>query len=176
MFGTALGFGAFVMIVLTVTQLVFRVMRVTLTEWVGDTVPLVRNMHVSSIISMVLDAGAGAHRHVGLPLADVRRLEPADGGALSLLVVTVWLKSEKRNPSYALYPMLFMYFTTLFATLRDGAQPLRHDRGEPEHERAAGGGRVGDDRGRRAAGRRRARSSGGTGSRPTERYRRRNRR
>ena len=34
----------------------------------------------------------------------------------SLLVVTVWLKSEKRNPSYALYPMLFMYFTTLFAT------------------------------------------------------------
>ena len=26
--------------------------------------------------------------------------------ALSLLVVTVWLKSEKRNPSYALYPML----------------------------------------------------------------------
>jgi carbon starvation protein CstA len=37
--------------------------------------------------------------------------------ALSLLVVTVWLKSEKRNPSYALYPMLFMYVTTLFATI-----------------------------------------------------------
>jgi hypothetical protein len=31
--------------------------------------------------------------------------------------VTVWLKSEKKNPSYALYPMLFMYFTTLFATV-----------------------------------------------------------
>jgi carbon starvation protein CstA len=37
--------------------------------------------------------------------------------ALSLLVVTVWLKSEKKNPSYVLYPMLFMYFTTLFATV-----------------------------------------------------------
>jgi len=37
--------------------------------------------------------------------------------ALSLLVVTVWLKSEKRNPSFALWPMLFMYITTLFATL-----------------------------------------------------------
>ena len=35
----ALGFGTFVMIVLTVTQLVFRVMRVTLTEWVGETIP-----------------------------------------------------------------------------------------------------------------------------------------
>ena len=34
-YGTALGFGVFVVIVLTVVQLVFRVMRVTLGEWVG---------------------------------------------------------------------------------------------------------------------------------------------
>jgi carbon starvation protein CstA len=36
--------------------------------------------------------------------------------ALSLLVVSVWLKSEKRNPTYALLPMIFMYVTTLAAT------------------------------------------------------------
>jgi carbon starvation protein len=36
--------------------------------------------------------------------------------ALSLLVVSVWLKSEKRNPTYAVVPMIFMYFTTLAAT------------------------------------------------------------
>jgi len=36
--------------------------------------------------------------------------------ALSLLVVVVWLKSEKRNPTYALLPMIFMYVTTLAAT------------------------------------------------------------
>ena len=82
-YGTALGFGAFVMIVLTVTQLVFRVMRVTLAEWLGDTIPLFRNMHVASIISMGLTARARPHGHVGLPLADVRRLEPAHGGALA---------------------------------------------------------------------------------------------
>jgi len=28
----------------------------------------------------------------------------------------VWLKSEKRNPSYVVIPMVFMYFTTLAAT------------------------------------------------------------
>ena len=28
--------------------------RVTLTEWIGDVIPLVRNMHVSSLIAMVL--------------------------------------------------------------------------------------------------------------------------
>jgi carbon starvation protein CstA len=52
--GTALGFGAFVVIVLTVVQLVFRVMRVTLTEWVGEFFPPVRNMHISTLISMFL--------------------------------------------------------------------------------------------------------------------------
>jgi carbon starvation protein len=52
--GTALGFGAFMIIVLTVTQLVFRVMRVTLSEWAGDALPVLKNMHISTIISMVL--------------------------------------------------------------------------------------------------------------------------
>jgi carbon starvation protein CstA len=37
--------------------------------------------------------------------------------ALSLLIVTVWLKSQKKNPSFALWPTVFMYVTTLAATL-----------------------------------------------------------
>jgi carbon starvation protein CstA len=36
--------------------------------------------------------------------------------ALSLLIVSVWLKEQKRNPAFALWPMLFMYITTIFAT------------------------------------------------------------
>ena len=114
-FGTALGFGAFVMIVLTVTQLVFRVMRVTLAEWLGDRVPLVRNMHVSSIISMALTLAlvlTGTWVYLWQMFGASNQLM----AALSLLVVTVWLKSEKRNPTYALVPMVFMYVTTLFAT------------------------------------------------------------
>jgi carbon starvation protein len=115
-FGTALGFGAFVMIVLTVTQLVFRVMRVTLTEWVGEAVPPVRNMHVSSIISMLLTAAlvlTGTWVYLWQMFGSSNQLM----AALSLLVVTVWLKSENRKPTYALLPMLFMYVTTLFATV-----------------------------------------------------------
>ncbi len=113
--GTALGFGAFVMIVLTVTQLVFRVMRVTLAEWLGDRVPLVRNMHVASIISMVLTLAlvlTGTWVYLWQMFGASNQLM----AALSLLVVTVWLRSEKRNPTYALVPMVFMYVTTLFAT------------------------------------------------------------
>jgi len=114
-FGTALGFGTFVIIVLTVTILVFRVMRVTLTEWVGDAMPAVRNMHVSSMISMVLTAAlvlTGTWVYLWQMFGAANQLM----AALSLLVVAVWLKSEKRNPRYALLPMIFMYVTTLAAT------------------------------------------------------------
>jgi carbon starvation protein len=115
-FGTALGFGAFVVIVLTVVQLVFRVMRVTLTEWVGEQIPPVRNMHVSTIISMILTLAlvlTGTWVYLWQMFGASNQLM----AALSLLVVTVWLKSINRNPAYALWPMLFMYITTLAATL-----------------------------------------------------------
>ena len=115
-FGTALGFGAFVVIVLTVVQLVFRVMRVTLTEWIGDAFAPVKNMHVSSIISMLLALAlvmTGTWVYLWQLFGAANQLM----AALSLLVVTVWLKSEKRNPAYALWPTVFMYITTLAATV-----------------------------------------------------------
>ncbi|HYL23073.1 MAG TPA: carbon starvation CstA family protein [Burkholderiales bacterium] len=115
-FGTALGFATFVIIVLTVTQLVFRVMRVTLAEWVGDAVPPVRNMHVSSLISMVLTAAlvlTGTWVYLWQMFGASNQLM----AALSLLVVAVWLKSEKRSTTFAMVPMLFMYVTTLAATV-----------------------------------------------------------
>jgi carbon starvation protein len=114
-FGTALGFATFVIIVLTVTQLVFRVMRVTLAEWVGDAIPPMRNMHVASFISMGLTAAlvlTGTWVYLWQMFGASNQLM----AALSLLVVSVWLKSEKRNPTYALLPMIFMYVTTLAAT------------------------------------------------------------
>ncbi len=114
-FGTALGFATFVIIVLTVTQLVFRVMRVTLAEWVGDAIPLMRNMHVASFISMGFTAAlvlTGTWVYLWQMFGASNQLM----AALSLLVVGVWLKSEKRNPAYAVVPMVFMYVTTLAAT------------------------------------------------------------
>jgi carbon starvation protein len=115
-FGSALGFATFVIIVLTVTQLVFRVMRVTLAEWVGDAVPIARNMHVASLTSMVLTAAlvlTGTWVYLWQMFGASNQLM----AALSMLVVAVWLKSEKRNPTFALVPMIFMYVTTLAATL-----------------------------------------------------------
>jgi len=114
--GTALGFGAFMVIVLTVTQLIFRVMRVTLSEWVGESMPVLKNMHVSTGVSMVLTVLlvlTGTWVYLWQMFGAANQLM----AALSLLIVTVWLREQKKNPAYALWPMLFMYITTLAATL-----------------------------------------------------------
>jgi carbon starvation protein len=116
LFGTALGFGTFMIIVLTVTQLVFRVMRVTLSEWAGDVLPALKNIHVSTVVSMVLTmllVLTGTWVYLWQLFGAANQLM----AALSLLIVTVWLREQKRNPSYALWPTVFMYITTLAATL-----------------------------------------------------------
>lgn len=116
LFGTALGFGAFMVIVLTVTQLIFRVMRVTLSEWVGEVVPVLKNMHVSTVTSMLLTlllVLTGTWVYLWQLFGAANQLM----AALSLLIVTVWLREQKKNPSFALWPTLFMYITTLAATL-----------------------------------------------------------
>lgn len=115
-YGTALGFGAFMVIVLTVTQLIFRVMRVTLTEWAADAFPAFRNMHVSTSFSMIVTLGlvlTGTWVYLWQLFGAANQLM----AGLSLLIVTVWLRSINRNPAYTLYPMLFMYITTMAASL-----------------------------------------------------------
>jgi carbon starvation protein len=115
-FGTALGAGAFVVIVLTVVQLVFRVMRVTLGEWLGDAWVGFKNQHVASIISMALTLAlvlSGTWVYLWVLFGASNQLM----AALSLLVVTIWLASTGRNPAFAGVPMLFMYTTTIAATL-----------------------------------------------------------
>ncbi|MGB7622737.1 MAG: carbon starvation CstA family protein [Terriglobia bacterium] len=115
-YGTALGFGTFVVIVLTVVQLVFRLMRVTLGEWLGDWWVGFKNPHVTAIVSMLLAlllVLSGTWIYLWQLFGASNQLM----AALSLLIVTLWLRSTGRNPAYAMYPMLFMYVTTMAATL-----------------------------------------------------------
>ncbi len=115
-YGTALGFGVFVVIVLTVVQLVFRVMRVTLGEWLGDVWVGFKNPHISSMVAMLLTlllVLSGTWIYLWQLFGASNQLM----AALSLLIVSLWLRSSGRNPAYAFYPMVFMYITTMAATL-----------------------------------------------------------
>jgi carbon starvation protein len=115
-YGTALGFGAFVVIVLTVVQLVFRVMRVTLGEWLGDRWVGFKNQHVATIVSSILVLFlvlSGTWVYLWQLFGASNQLM----AALSLLLVTIWLSSTRKNPAYAGIPMVFMYVTTIAASL-----------------------------------------------------------
>ena len=116
LYGKALGFAAFVVIVITVVQLVFRLMRVTLGEWLGEAQPIFKNMHVASIISMVLAAFlvlTGTWIYLWQLFGAANQLM----AGLALLIVTVWLVSERRPAWYAGVPGVFMYITTMAAIL-----------------------------------------------------------
>ena len=137
-YGTALGFGTFVIIVLTVTVLVFRVMRVTLTEWIGDTIPLVRNMHVASVISMVLTAAlvlTGTWVYLWQMFGASNQLM----AALSLLVVVSVAQVGEAQPDLRAAADDLHVRDHAGGHRRHGAESLRDDRGEPEDDGAAGG-------------------------------------
>jgi carbon starvation protein len=108
-YGTAIGLAAFV-------QLLFRVMRVTLAEWLGDRYPVFRSIHVGTLVSMVatfLLVISGTWIYIWQLFGAANQLM----ASLSLLIVTVWLVSTRRNALYAGIPAVFMYVTTMAATL-----------------------------------------------------------
>jgi carbon starvation protein len=136
-YGTAVGFTAFVVIVITVVQLVFRIMRVTLAEGLGDRSPIFRNIHVGTLISMAatfLLVITGTWVYIWQLFGASNQLM----ASLSLLVVTVWLASSRRNPTYAAIPTVFMYVTTMAATLVTAynlwATVFIRQLGQPGHE------------------------------------------
>jgi len=92
------------------------VMRVTLTEWLGDVVPVFKNMTVSAIFSMALTF----FLVLTSTFVYLYQLFGASNqlmAALGLLLVSVWLRSTGRNALYAVIPMIFMYLTTMAALI-----------------------------------------------------------
>jgi len=115
-YAVSLAFASFIVIVLVVTQLIFRVMRVTLSEWLGEVIPPFRNQHVASFISVLLAillVLTGTRIYLWQLFGAANQLM----AALSLLLVTVWLASMGRNWLYAGLPMAFMYVTTAASIL-----------------------------------------------------------
>jgi carbon starvation protein len=115
-YGSALGFASFVIIVITVTQLALRFMRVVFAEWLGDMWPAAKNIHIGTIISailMVIIVLSGTFTYLWQLFGGANQLM----ASLALMLVVLWLVEQKKNPTFALWPMLFMYVTTIAANL-----------------------------------------------------------
>ena len=115
-YGAALGFASFVIIVITVTQLALRFMRVVLAEWLGEMWAPAKNIHIGTIISailMIIIVLSGTFTYLWQLFGGANQLM----ASLALMLVTLWLVETKKNPMYAFWPMLFMYVTTITANL-----------------------------------------------------------
>jgi carbon starvation protein len=115
-FGTAYGSVFLTIMALTIMQLVVRFMRVASAELVGDAIPVMKNVHVGSIVALLLTllfvwvipwlAIWGAFGASNQLMA-----------GLALLLIALWLKSEGRRNAWAKYPAYFMIVTDMAALI-----------------------------------------------------------
>jgi len=115
-FGVAYGSVFLTIMALTIMQLVVRFMRVASAEMVGDALPVMKNTHVGTIVALILTL-------IFVWIIPWLTIWAAFGAAnqlmagLALLLISLWLLSEGRKHTWALYPSIFMIVTTLAALL-----------------------------------------------------------
>ncbi|MFQ5578476.1 MAG: carbon starvation protein A [Anaerolineae bacterium] len=114
--GGAIGAIFLVVMALTVMQLVLRFMRVASAELVGETIPIMKNPHVGSLVAIGFTL-------LILWTAFWQRIWVLFGGAnqlfagLALLLITIWLAEQGKKYDWAFWPGAFMYVTTVAALL-----------------------------------------------------------
>jgi carbon starvation protein len=109
-------FAAVLIIVLAITvmQLVIRFMRIAAAELVGDQLPVMRNVHVASLVACglgLLLVKTGWWQYLWILFGGANQLM----ASLALLLVSVWLVSQHRRATFAILPMIFMFVTTIAA-------------------------------------------------------------
>jgi carbon starvation protein len=117
---TAIGrsYGSVMMVVLAITimQLVVRFMRVATSELLAGWHPVFRNAHVGTFIASVLGillVLTGWWQYLWVLFGGANQLM----ASLALMLIAAWLMSEGKSYSWALWPMIFMFITTIAALL-----------------------------------------------------------
>jgi carbon starvation protein len=115
-FGVAYGSVFLTIMAITIMQLVVRFMRVASAEMLGDRFPAMKNIHVGSIIALLLTL-------LFVLIIPWLTIWSAFGASnqlmagLALLLVSLWLMSEGKRHTWALYPSIFMIVTDIGALL-----------------------------------------------------------
>ena len=115
-FGTAYGSVFLTIMALTIMQLAVRFMRVASAELLGDAVPVMKNVHVGTIVALLLTL-------LFVWVIPWLTIWAAFGAAnqlmagLALMLISLWLMSEGKKNAWTLYPAIFMIITTIAALL-----------------------------------------------------------
>ncbi len=111
-------YGSVMMVVLAITimQLVVRFMRVATSELLSDVHPVFRNAHVGTFIASILGillVLTGWWQYLWVLFGGANQLM----ASLALMLITAWLMSEGKPYKWVIWPMVFMFITTIAALL-----------------------------------------------------------
>jgi carbon starvation protein len=101
-----------IILALTVLNLVFRFMKVASAELLGDAWSVAKNPHVATIVALIITfilVKTGTWLYVWVLFGGANQLM----AAFALLLVTLFLVQKSKNYKIAIYPMFFMYATTV---------------------------------------------------------------
>jgi carbon starvation protein len=103
-----------VLMALTIMYLVVRFMRVASAEALGDVIPVMRNVHVGSILALLLTL----FLIWIVPFLGIWVMFGASNqlmASLALLLITLWLMSKGKAYQWTFWPFVFMFVTTIAA-------------------------------------------------------------
>jgi carbon starvation protein len=104
---------------LTIMYLVVRFMRVASAEFLGEQIPVLRNVHVGSIVALIFSAiliWTGFWARIWVLFGGANQLM----ASLALLIVSLWLMSKAKSYAWAFVPFAFMFITTIAALIITG--------------------------------------------------------
>ena len=105
-----------VLMALTIMYLVVRFMRVASAEALGASIPVMRNVHVGSIIALLLTL----FLIWVVPFLGIWVMFGASNqlmASLALLLITLWLMSKGKAYQWTFWPFVFMFVTTIAALI-----------------------------------------------------------
>lgn len=115
-FGAAYGMVFLCLMALTIMYLVVRFMRVASAEALGDRFPVMKNVHVGTIIALALTLlliWVVPFLQIWVVFGAANQLM----ASLALLLITLWLMSKGKNYQWTFWPFVFMFVTTIGALL-----------------------------------------------------------
>jgi carbon starvation protein len=123
-FGLPYGSVFLTLMALTIMYLVVRFMRVASAEFIGDAVPVLKNVHIGTVVALLLSLvliWTGYWSHIWILFGSSNQLM----AALALLLASLWLMTKGKNYTWTFVPFVFMFLTTMAALARTSYVVLR---------------------------------------------------
>lgn len=118
-FGQPYGMVFLTIMGLTICYLVVRFMRVASSEFLGDAIPIMKNIHVGSIVALILSLiviWTGVWQTIWVLFGGANQMM----ASLALMIITLWLINQGKKHGWAFWPFVFMYVTTIASLLYMG--------------------------------------------------------